>query len=218
MLGIKVFFSCKFVSSCLVRNICVILESESMTQKTVDWDRNRNVTNNILEAIGWTPLVKLSRVTVSVKPEIFGKIEYLNPSGSVKDRIYYRIITEAEKEGTLKKGMKIIEASTGNAGIACTVVGRMLGYDVTIVLPAGMSVERFKILKALGAEVLTTPGAESDVDLCFQKIKELKQANPGKYWEPDQFANPDNVTAHYHGTGPEIWEQMQGKTSISLDG
>jgi len=185
-----------------------------MAQKTIKWDRNRNVANNILEAIGRTPLVKLNRVTKEVKPEIFGKIEYLNPSGSIKDRIYYKMITKAEKEGALKKGMKIIEASTGNAGIACTLVGRMLGYDVTIVMPAGMSEERFKILKIFGAEILTTPGAESDVDLCFKKIKERKQANPGKYWEPDQFANPDNVNAHYYGTAPEIWEQMRGRIDI----
>ena len=185
-----------------------------MTQKIVDWDRNRNVANNLMDAIGRTPLVKLNRVTKEVEPGIFGKIEYLNPSGSVKDRIYYKMITEAEKEGALSKGMKIIETSTGNAGIACTLVGRILGYDVTIVIPAGMSAERFKILKALGAEVLTTPGAESDVDLCLKKTKELKQANPGKYWEPDQYANPDNINAHYFGTGPEIWEQMQGKIDI----
>jgi cysteine synthase len=107
--------------------------------------------------------------------------------------------------------MEILEASTGNAGIACAFVATMLGYPATIVLPSGMSQERMKLIRAYGATIVNTPGAESDVDLCIKKIKQLKRDNPGKYWEPAQFANPDNINVHYKTTGPEIWEQTKGK-------
>ncbi len=112
--------------------------------------------------------------------------------------------------------MEILEASTGNAGIACSFVGTTLGHKVTIVMPAGMSQERMKIIRAYGAEIITTPGGESDVDLCLNEIEELKQASPSKYWEPGQFSNKDNVAAHYKTTGPEIWEQSGGKVDCFL--
>jgi cysteine synthase A len=144
------------------------------------------------------------------------KLEYMNPTGSLKDRIYYEMITKAVRRRDLKPGMEILEASTGNAGIACSFVGTTLGYKVTIVMPAGMSQERMKIIRAYGAEVITTPGGESDVDLCLKRIEELKQSNPGKYWEPAQFSNKDNVAAHIKTTGPEIWEQSAGKVDCFL--
>jgi cysteine synthase A len=122
----------------------------------------------MFEAIGRTPLVRLNNVTKGVKPQILGKIEYFTPTGSLKDRIYYRMITEALKRGDLKPGMTIIESSTGNAGIACSFVGRMLGYPVIIVMPAGMSEERKMIMRAYGAQIIETPGGESDVDLCLE--------------------------------------------------
>ncbi len=112
--------------------------------------------------------------------------------------------------------MEIPEASTGNAGISCAFVGTALGYKVTVVMPSGMSQEREKIIRAYGANVMTTPGAESDVDLCLKRIAELKRANPRKYWEPAQFSNPDNVAAHYKTTGPEIWEQTGGRVDCFL--
>lgn len=180
----------------------------------INWDANKNVAANIFETIGRTPLVRLNNVTKGVKPQILGKIEYFSPTGSLKDRIYYRMITEAIKRGELKPGMTIIESSTGNAGIACACIGRMLGYPVIIVMPAGMSEERKKIMRAYGAQIIETPGAESDVDLCLEKVKELKAAEPGKYWEPNQYTNPDNVMAHYTTTGPEIWEQTGGEVDI----
>ncbi|NIM46066.1 MAG: cysteine synthase [Nitrososphaeria archaeon] len=180
----------------------------------IRWDKNRQFAENIFETIGSTPLVRLNKVTKDVKPQILGKLDLFNPSSSLKDRIYYRMIKEAEKKDLLKKGMKIIESSTGNAGIACTFVGRLLGYDVTIVLPAGMSEERYKILEAYGAEVITTLGGESDVDLSLQKTKEIQEANPGVYWEPKQYDNPYNVRAHYETTGPEIWEQTNGEVDV----
>ena len=126
------------------------------------------------------------------------------------------MITKAVERGELKPGMEILEASTGNAGIACSFVGTTLGYKVTIVMPAGMSQERMKIIRAYGADIITTPGGESDVDLCLKKIEELRRASPGKYWEPGQFGNKDNVAAHYKTTGPEIWEQSGGRVDCFL--
>lgn len=145
-----------------------------------------------------------------VKPSIYAKLELMNPTGSLKDRIYSKMITEAIRRGELRHGMEILESSTGNAGIACVFVGRSLGYKVTIVMPEGMSVERRKIMKALGGDVITTPGGESDVDLCMKKIQEMRAEEPSRYWFPDQFSNPDNPLAHYETTGPEIWEQTAG--------
>lgn len=112
--------------------------------------------------------------------------------------------------------MTIIETTTGNAGIACAFVGKLLGYNVVIVMPADMSEERKKIMRAYGAEIIETPGGESDVDLCLEKTKEIKAANPGRYWEPNQYGNPDNINAHFKTTGPEIWEQTNGKIDIFL--
>jgi cysteine synthase A len=177
----------------------------------VAWNANRKIAENMFATIGRTPLVRFHSVTREVQPEVLGKIEWFSPTGSLKDRIFYEMITQAVERGDLKPGMEIIETSTGNAGIACAFVGRMLGYKVTIVMPDGMSEERMKIMRAYGAEIIFTPGAESDVDLCIAKTAEIKAAHPGKYWEPDQYGNPDNIGAHYKTTGPEIWEQTEGR-------
>jgi len=169
--------------------------------------------NAILDAIGNTPVVRLSKIPAAekVKAEIFGKMEAFNPTESLKDRIYKEMILGAIKRGDLKPGMEILEASTGNAGIACTFIGARMGYRVTIVMPEGMSDERKKMIRAFGGELILTPGAESDVDLCLDKIEELVKKNKGKYWVPAQFSNPDNPRAHYKTTGPEIWDQLGGK-------
>ena len=177
----------------------------------VDWKKRGKVAQDILESIALTPLVKLNRVTSAVKADILVKLEWFSPTGSLKDRIYYRMITEAIKNQVLKPGMEILETSTGNAGIACAFVGGLLGYPVTIILPEGMSIERTKIIEAYGAKIVYTPGAESDVDLCLIKQEEIIRETPGKYWVPSQYTNQDNITAHYLTTGPEIWEQTEGK-------
>ncbi|HKM50877.1 MAG TPA: cysteine synthase family protein [Candidatus Bathyarchaeia archaeon] len=184
----------------------------------IEWTRAGMMAEGIFETIGRTPLAKLRNIPRSenVKANILVKLEYMNPTGSLKDRIYHEMITKAVERGDLKPGMEILEASTGNAGIACSFVGTTLGYKVTVVMPAGMSQERQKIIRAYGAQVITTPGGESDVDLCLKKIEELKQSCPGKYWEPGQFGNADNVAAHYKTTGPEIWEQSCGKVDCFL--
>lgn len=180
---------------------------------SVKWTKSSKIAEGVFQTIGRTPLVKLGHIPTSarVRAGILVKLEYMNPTGSLKDRIYFEMISKAIERGRLRKGMEILEASTGNAGIACAFVGKTLGYKVTIVMPAGMSQERMKIIRAYGAEIITTPGGESDVDLCLKKIEELKRKSPGKYWEPGQFSNEDNVAAHHKTTGPEIWEQTAGR-------
>jgi len=184
----------------------------------IEWSRVSTIADDMFQTIGKTPLVNLGRIPKSegVEARIPVKLEHMNPTGSLKDRIYYEMITKAIQRGDLRPGMEILEASTGNAGISCAFVGTNLGHKVTVVMPSGMSQERQKMIRAYGADVITTPGAESDVDLCLKKIVELKRANPGKYWEPGQFGNPDNVAAHYKTTGPEIWEQTEGRVDCFL--
>lgn len=178
----------------------------------VEWDSNKKIAQNMLDTIGRTPLVKLNTIPLKedIACDILGKIEWFSPTGSLKDRIYYEMITGAIKNNDLTPGMEILETSTGNAGIACAFVGKLLGYKVTVVMPEGMSEERKKIIAAYGADLIYTPGAESDVDLCLEKTAQLKKEHPGKYWEPGQYTNSYNVQAHYMNTGPEIWEQTNG--------
>jgi cysteine synthase A len=177
----------------------------------VNWNRRAQIADNILETATMTPMVRLHRVVGNVKPAIVAKIEYFSPSGSVKDRILPFLVAEAERRGDLRPGMSIIEGTTGNTGIATSCVGATKGYPVVIVMPEGMSDERKKTIRAYGAELVLTPGAESDVDLVIEKVKALKAAAPGKYWEVGQFVNTDNIEAHYRTSGPEIWEQTGGK-------
>jgi cysteine synthase A len=177
----------------------------------VDWNRRARIAESILDTAGMTPMVRLRRVVGDVKPTIVAKIEYFNPSGSVKDRILPFLVSEAERRGDLRPGMTIIEGTTGNTGIAASCVGAAKGYPVVIVMPDGMSDERKKTIRAYGSELVLTPCAESDVDLVIEKVRELKATSPGKYWEVGQFVNTDNIEAHYRTTGPEIWEQTDGK-------
>ncbi len=173
---------------------------------------------SILDAIGNTPIAKLSKIPLSEKlqSEIYAKLEFFNPTESLKDRVYKEMILDAVKRGELKPGMEILEASTGNAGISCTFIGTLLGYKVTIVMPEGMSDERKKLIRAFGGELILTPGRESDVDLCLKKIDQLLEGNKGKYWFPAQFTNPDNPSAHYRTTGAEIWSQLDGKVDCFI--
>lgn len=162
---------------------------------------------NALDLIGDTPLIELDMDGA----DVVAKVEYVNPTGSHKDRIYLRMIEEAERRGDLRPGMTIIEGSTGNAGAACAMVGRLRGYRVVVVMPEGMSQERKKLIKALGAELLLTPGAESDQDLALDKVEEIVAGDPETYWYPAQFDNPDNPLAHYESTGPELWKGSGGR-------
>ncbi|HEV2359463.1 MAG TPA: cysteine synthase A [bacterium] len=176
----------------------------------MDWERRRHPAESILETAGLTPLVRLRRVAEPATAAVFGKLEYFGPSGSIKDRVLPFIVAEAERRGELRPGMILIEGTTGNTGIATAMVGAAKGYRVIIVMPEGMSRERQQVIRAYGAELVLTPGGESDVDLVLDKVRQLKARYGGTIWEVGQFVNPDNVRAHADTTGPEIWEQTDG--------
>jgi cysteine synthase A len=177
----------------------------------VAWNTYSRALGSLTEAIGRTPLVRLARAAADVAPPVFMKLEWYGPTGSLKDRIYLHMFEEAERRGELRPGMTVLECSTGNAGAACAFVATVKGYLSTIVMPEGMSDERKKLMRAYGAELVFTPGGESDVDLALQKLEEIRRSHPERYWVPGQFTNRDNVEAHYRTTGPEIWEQCEGR-------
>lgn len=177
----------------------------------MDWERRRRPVDSVLETAGLTPLVRLRRVARPAAAAVYGKLEYFGPSGSVKDRILPFMVAEAERRGDLRPGMILIEGTTGNTGIATAMVGAANGYRVIIVMPAGMSRERQDVIRAYGAELVLTPGGESDVDLVLDKVRELKAQHGAGIWEVGQFTNADNVRAHTETTGPEIWEQTDGR-------
>lgn len=165
---------------------------------------------NILETIGNTPLVKLDRIFQKKGVNIYAKIEGVNPGGSIKDRIALKMIEEAEKEGRLKKGQVIIEPTSGNTGIALSMIGALKGYEVVIVMSEAVSEERRKIIKSFGAKiVLTDPTKGTDGAIVFARKQAEK--DPKKYFMPDQFSNKFNKLAHYETTAREIWDQTNGK-------
>lgn len=176
-----------------------------------EWDSYRRRSESILDAIGGTPLVRLRRAASGVRPAVYAKLEWYSPTGSLKDRIYLNMISKAEERGDLKAGMTVLECSTGNAGVACAFVSAVKGYPCVVVMPEGMSDERKKLMRAYGADLVFTPGGESDVDLALARLEEIRAAAPNGYWVPAQFDNLDNNEAHYLTTGPEIWEQLDGR-------
>ena len=162
-------------------------------------------------------MVRLNRIAAGLDRQILVKLEFLNPSGSLKDRIARYIVEQAERLGQLTKGSVIVEATTGNTGIAFAMVAAVKGYRMIVVMPEGMSEERKKTIQAYGAEMVFTPGSESDVDLCLRKLDELKKTIP-KVWIPAQFTNFDNVRAHEEATGKEIIDQTGGKLDAFVAG
>jgi cysteine synthase A len=174
------------------------------------------VANNILELIGQTPLVKLNRVVGKADADIYLKLEFFNPGGSVKDRIAISMIEEAEKRGELKPGDTILEPTSGNTGIGLAMVAAVKGYRAILVMPETMSNERKNLLRAYGAELVLTPGAEG-MGGAIRKAEEIKRENP-HYFVPQQFKNPDNVKAHFEGTALEIVEQAQGQIDAFVSG
>lgn len=165
--------------------------------------------NNILSTIGNTPMVRINRLSPKPEVEIFAKLEGFNPTGSIKDRIALKMIEQAEAEGKLKKGVTIIEATSGNTGIALAMIGRVKGYGVEIVMSAAVSVERQKMIRGFGGSVVLTDkslGTDGAIMECRRRVAE----NPDKYFNPDQFSNVYNKLAHYKTTAEEIWRQMDG--------
>lgn len=175
----------------------------------VDWGAARAPFGSLIEAVGRTPLVRLSR-SAPEGVELLAKVEWYGPTGSVKDRIYARMIEHAEAEGRLRPGMTVIECTTGNAGIACAAVAAVKGYACMIVMPRGMSPERKKMIAAYGAQLVETPGSGSDIDLALRKMREIVGEDPGSYFFPGEFENPEN-TAAQEASGEEIWEQTEGR-------
>ena len=159
--------------------------------------------SSVLDQIGSTPIVCLRDMTGA---SIFAKAEHLNPGGSIKDRVARFMLEEAERMGTLKPGMTVMEPTSGNTGIGVALVGRRMGYRVVIVMPENMSDERKKIIYALGAEMVLTPADES-IDGALREVKRLQEADPNIY-VPQQFENPANPKIHTLTTGPEIWTQL----------
>jgi cysteine synthase A len=172
--------------------------------------------NNIAETIGNTPLVRLNRVTEGAKATVLAKLEFFNPAGSVKDRIGYNMIHEAEQRGILKPDTVIIEPTSGNTGIALSFVAAAKGYRCIIVMPDTFSLERRKLLKAFGAELVLTPGAEG-MKGAIAKAKELLQEIPNS-WMPQQFENPSNPEIHRKTTAEEIWRDTDGNVDIFVAG
>ena len=168
------------------------------------------LTNNILWAIGNTPIVKINNMNSNPNVAIYAKLEGFNPTGSIKDRIALKMIEEAEINGELTKDKTIIEATSGNTGIALSMIGRVKGYKVLIVMSAAVSVERQKMIKAFGGEILLTD-ALLGTDGAIIKTRELLAENPDKYFNPNQFSNVHNKLSHYKTTAEEIWTQTQGQ-------
>lgn len=177
----------------------------------MNWNRNQNIYDNVLESIGLTPMIRLNKISKPEGAEICVKLEYTNPSGSLKDRVVYSIVEKAEQKGALKPGMILLEGTTGNTGIAAAMVGAAKGYPVIIVMPEGMSEERKKTILAYGAELVLTPGAETDVDLVLEEVEKLKAKYGEKIFEIGQFYRQENLQAHMENTAPEIWEQTAGQ-------
>lgn len=170
------------------------------------------------QLIGHTPLLRLTRIEESepLPARVFAKVEYFNPTGSVKDRIAKAMIDDAEAQGVLKPGATIIEPTSGNTGIGLASVGAARGYRVVIVMPDTMSVERRKLMKAYGAELVLTEGAKG-MKGAIAKAEELAKSIPNS-WIPSQFSNPANPAIHKKTTGPEIWDDLDGKVDVFVAG
>jgi cystathionine beta-synthase len=177
------------------------------------------VLGNILEAVGHTPLVRLHRVTAGLRPTILAKVETLNPGGSVKDRIGLKMIEDAERRGLLRAGGTIVEPTSGNTGHALAIAAALRGYRMIFVMADKQSPEKIALLRAYGAEVVVCPTAvpRDSPESYYSVAERLSQEIPGAF-QPNQYFNPKNPEAHYETTGPEIWEQTDGKVDVLVAG
>jgi cysteine synthase B len=173
----------------------------------------------IVDLIGYTPLIRLRRITRHLPEsiEIYGKAEWFNPGGSVKDRPAWNIVRTAIERGELRSGKRLLDATSGNTGIAFAMIGAALGFGVTLCMPANVSPERKRILKAYGAEVILTDPLESS-DGAIRKARQLYAENPDRYYYADQYNNPTNWQTHYETTGVEIWQQTEGRITHFVAG
>ena len=168
------------------------------------------LTDNILSLIGNTPLLQLKG------ERVFAKAEFLNPGGSIKDRIALAMLEGAERDGRLKHDSIVVEPTSGNTGIGVALVGRLKGYQVRIVMPEGMSIERRKLIKALGAELVLTPDKEG-IGGAVRRVREMAAEDP-RVFVPQQFENPDNPRVHYEETAHELWRQLSGDIAAFVAG
>jgi S-sulfo-L-cysteine synthase (O-acetyl-L-serine-dependent) len=166
--------------------------------------------DDILQTIGNTPMVRINKLNPNKNTTIYAKLEGLNPSGSIKDRIALSMLQQAEISGKLKQGKTIIEPTSGNTGVALAMIGSLRGYEVEIVMSSAVSMERRQMIKAFGGKVTLTDG-KLGTDGAIRRARELVKENPAKYFMPDQFSNEYNKIAHYRTTGEEIWKQTGGK-------
>jgi cysteine synthase A len=171
------------------------------------------VIDSVLNLIGNTPIISLQKMTGL---NIFAKVEFLNPGGSIKDRVAKYMIEQAERKGKLKPGMTIMEPTSGNTGIGIALIGVQKGYRVVIVMPENMSEERKRIISTFGAELLLTP-AEKSIGGAVEEVQKRVEKDPSIF-VPQQFENPDNPEVHYLTTAKEIWEQLDGKVDIFVSG
>ena len=176
-----------------------------------------NAFTDLSLSIGNTPLVRLNRVTAGAKATVYAKLEARNPAYSVKDRVGVAMIRDAEERGVLKPGSVIVEPTSGNTGIALASVAAARGYRLILTMPETMSVERRRVVAALGAELVLTPGAEG-MKGAIAKADEIASADPSAYFIPQQFKNPANPAIHEATTGPEIWDATEGAVDALVAG
>ena len=174
---------------------------------------------SVVDLIGDTPLVKLNSVTSGLRATVLAKIEYLNPGGSVKDRIAVRMIEAAEESGQLRPGGTIVEPTSGNTGVGLAIVAQRKGYKCVFVCPDKVSQDKINVLRAYGADVVVCPTAvapehpDSYYNVSDRLVREIPDA-----WKPDQYSNPNNPLSHYHSTGPELWDQTDGRITAFVAG
>src|SRR6201990_364935 len=170
------------------------------------------IKDSILDKVGETPLVRLSRIGQGCAPQLVAKVEYFNPGGSIKDRVAMRMVEEAERDGPLRPGGTIIEPTSGNTGTGLAIAARLKGYRVIAVMPDKMSREKIDLLRAYGADVVLAPTdvAPDSPQSYYRVADRLTQEIPGAF-QPNQYSNAANPQAHYESTGPELWEQTAGQ-------
>jgi cystathionine beta-synthase len=182
-------------------------------------ERHRRPYADVLETVGWTPLIRLNKVTAGIRTPVYGKAEFFNPGGSVKDRIGAAIIEDAERQGALKPGGVVVEGTSGNTGVALALAAALKGYRCIFTMPDKMSQEKVRLLRAFGAEVIITPTAvpPDHPDNYVMKAKAIAQQTPNAILA-NQFYNQINPESHYRSTGPELWEQTDGTITHLVGG